>query len=419
MKKKICLITPNHIATNPRLVKEAIALEKHGFAVHLVFTLSDESGTPIDYSILQAHSSWTYDVLVWGGSGVKSRVVRFRSGLVRKMALMSLRFLGSKRFIHYALNRHFSWQFEKAVAAKADLYIGHNLGALPVAKAAALKNGTPYGFDAEDFHRQEVSDDSTSSDFIIAKTLEENSLPGVSHFTAASPLIAESYRQLFPALMPAVVLNVFPSIALNERRVAKSITNPIKLFWFSQTVGSNRGLETVVQAMGLISEENIELHLLGNLAKGFGQQLEGIAAKAGVAGRLFFYPPVAESEIFSLAAKCDIGMASEVGIPYNRNICLTNKIFTYIQSGLAVLASDTLAQIRFLKQYPDSGRIYRRENAASLAENLRYYCTHRDVLEQCKQMNYNLGQEELNWEREQKKFLHELERISRRELSAV
>ncbi|RYZ18954.1 MAG: hypothetical protein EOO10_25040, partial [Chitinophagaceae bacterium] len=191
-RKKICLITPNHISTNPRLVKEAIALEKHGFAVHLIFTLSDVSGMHVDHSILAGHPSWTYDVLEWGGSGLKQRLLRFRSGLVRKLALALFRFLRSKRFVHYILNRHCSWQVQKAVAAKADLYLAHNLGALPVARRAAKEWGVKYGFDAEDFHRHEVSDDPNAEDVRIKSIVEESYLAKVDHFTAASSLIGDA-----------------------------------------------------------------------------------------------------------------------------------------------------------------------------------------------------------------------------------
>ena len=124
---------------------------------------------------------------------------------------------------------------------------------------------------------------------------------------------------------------------------------------------------------------------------------------------MFFYEPVPESEIFVMASKCDIGMASEVGVPLNRQICLTNKIFTYIQSGLAILASDTDAQRKFLSQYSSAGRVYKKEDANSLAAELDYYAENRNELDRCKRLNFCLGQTEMNWEKEQKKFISAIE----------
>jgi glycosyltransferase involved in cell wall biosynthesis len=114
---------------------------------------------------------------------------------------------------------------------------------------------------------------------------------------------------------------------------------------------------------------------------------------------------VPEGEIFRLASTCDIGMASETGTPYNRDICLTNKIFTYIQSGLFVIASDTTAQKEYISNNPSVGRVYHKGNSASLASILNYYADNRKELEASKQSNYDLGQSHINWETEQEKYI--------------
>ena len=409
-RKKVCLITPNHISTNPRLVKEGIALENHGYHVHLIFTLSDDEGKAIDYDILRQHPNWTYDVLEWGNKGFSSSLARLSSGLKRKVAEKLFPFTRKNVLSYLIVNRHYYWQVRKAVQAKADLYIAHNLGALPVAKAAAKKRMVKYGFDAEDYHRHELSDNPSEKEVIIKAHIETINIPGNDHFTAASPLIGEAYQKHFPLYKPRVILNVFPRVAL-ERMHNTDLKSDQKLFWFSQTIGENRGIETIIHAMGLSKSKGFELHLLGNLFEGYGAKLEKIANLYGIADKLHFHDPVPEKEIFDIAATCDIGMASEVGVPYNRNICLTNKIFTYIQSGLAVLASDTIAQVDFLKQYPNAGRIYKKEDANSLAMELDYYYENRGELNSCKKANFQLGQHELNWETEQKKFIDTIEKI--------
>ena len=38
MINKICLITPSHISSNPRLMKEAITLIDNGFKVNIIFS---------------------------------------------------------------------------------------------------------------------------------------------------------------------------------------------------------------------------------------------------------------------------------------------------------------------------------------------------------------------------------------------
>jgi glycosyltransferase involved in cell wall biosynthesis len=403
-RKKICLITTNHISTNPRLVKEAISLEKYGFDVHIVFTQFDQYSTELDYAILASHPTWKYDALNWSGKNIKSKIYRFGFGLFKKISeKLALHFFSEASYI-LILNRNFYWQLKKALKVKADIFIAHNLGALPVAKYAAKKLQVKCGFDAEDFHRHEIKDDSSERDVIVKKKIEEIFIPGLDHFTAASPLIGAAYKKYFPGISPVVVLNVFPKI--NPTLLNENQNNKLKLFWFSQTIGENRGIEEIIHAMGKCKLCDCELHLLGKVMKGYNKVIEELAAKSSLDMKSFvFHGTVPEKEIFTIASTCDIGMATETGYPHNRNICLTNKIFTYIQSGLAVIASDTKAQCELIQQYPSIGKIYKRKSLQSLVEVLENYAMNRDELEKCKDNNFRLGQTELNWENEQEKFI--------------
>src|SRR6202042_3813339 len=93
---------------------------------------------------------------------------------------------------------------------KADLYICHNLGALPATVNAAKVNNKPCGFDAEDLHRYEESDNDDDSGVILKTYIESKYIPQVSYLTASSPGINDAYRQLYKDKTPVTLLNVFP-----------------------------------------------------------------------------------------------------------------------------------------------------------------------------------------------------------------
>jgi len=147
--KKVCLITPGHISTNPRLVKESIALSKNGYQVHIIFTQYVSGQIRFDEQILNDNPDWSYNKLDWTGHTLFSKFSRFARKLLNILKLSN----------PVKLNRNFYWQLTKAITANADLYIAHNLGALPVAVYAAKKNSSKCGFDAEDFHRYETTND--------------------------------------------------------------------------------------------------------------------------------------------------------------------------------------------------------------------------------------------------------------------
>ena len=55
-------------------------------------------------------------------------------------------------------------------------------------------------------------------------------------------------------------------------------------------------------------------------------------------------------------SKYDVGLAIEdVSADLNRNICLTNKIWSYFQAGLFIMAADTAAQKLFIEEHPLHG----------------------------------------------------------------
>lgn len=87
-------------------------------------------------------------------------------------------------------------------------------------------------------------------------------------------------------------------------------------------------------------------------------------------------------------------------------MALSNKIFTYLQAGLAIVASDTKAQQSFLADNPNAGAIYSKKNYQMLADILSDYNQNRDKLFNAQQASLKLGIEQLNWENESVKFLN-------------
>lgn len=394
--KKICLITPGHLATNPRLVKEASALLEAGYQVHVIFTQYMDYLLVDDEKILNTYTNLTYDKLNWTRNNAVGRIY---SGAVQKTCKWLSRLVPKNNLIHkLILNRNYFWQHRKAVSAKASMYISHNLGALPVAADAAKKNKAKCGFDAEDFHRGELSDNPNDFNVKLKISIEDKYLKQIDYLTTASPLIAKSYQSLYPNVNPLVINNVFelkhqPELSLNQ-------TEHLKLFWFSQTIGKNRGLEDVIQALNLINNPLVELHLLGNLSDDDREYFNILANFS-----LIYHQPVSNIEIFSLAGQFDIGLALERRKPHNRDICLTNKIFTYLISGIAIIASNTLAQQKFMEENQGLGYLYTIGNVNELVGRIEMLFKDRTRLNTYKANAYKLAQTKYNWELESKQFI--------------
>ena len=284
---------------------------------------------------------------------------------------------------------------------KADYYIGHNLGALAVCVHAARYNNAIAGFDFEDYHREEYSlDDHFRRNRIVY--LENRYVPSLQYLTFASPLIQERVLGHFPNFSGSktTILNCF-SIKDARATVVQNDPEKLKLFWFSQTVGPNRGLEEVMDALVLINDKDIELTLAGRVRQDVALKFESIIK--ALPGKVVYTGIIDPHALHTLAATQDVGLALEHKIPENRNICLTNKIFTYLLAGNAIIFSETDAQKQFNDEH-QVGIAFSHANIAALASAIIYYKDQKN-LQQQKEHNRHLATTLFNWELEGQKLI--------------
>jgi glycosyltransferase involved in cell wall biosynthesis len=401
--KAIVLISSGQPALNPRLVKEADALANAGFAVTVIYQYWNAWGTAFDKQLLPTKKWKTIRV---GGSPDNEKLLYLFGRIIYKLANLIYKQVGNVGLLpETVISRTSVLLIKEAKKIKADLYIGHNLGALAATVLAAKYHNKPCGFDAEDFHRQETTDNLVSHHYKTVKYLEDKYFPALNYLTTASPLIAAEYKKLYPQLNPIIINNVFSSNFLVPSKSNKE-NETLKLFWFSQTIGKNRGLETVIQAIGLLNNPNITLTLLGMINPIDEIYFRNFATEKGlILNQLIFLSPVAPDDIFSIASQYDIGLALELNTPLNRDICLTNKIFTYLSAGIAIIASETAAQKRFLNNYPLVGKSFPLGDVNKLSGIIKFYCDNPDHLLNTKIAAFNLAKNELNWENESAKFI--------------
>jgi glycosyltransferase involved in cell wall biosynthesis len=405
--KRICLVSPSHLASNPRLVKEADALHEAGFAVRVVTGDATPGVRPLDAVIL-ARAAWP---VVKVGLGPRPLYLarRMRQEFARTAFDLGAR---ADRVAVWAQSTITTRLARAAAADAADLYIGHCLDALPAAAWAARRHGAKLGFDAEDDHVGELDETPQNrSEIEVRRRIEARYLSQCQHLTAASPGIARAYRDRHGVTMTPI-LNVFPlaqapADASGGRYRKRS--DSLSVYWFSQTIGPGRGLELFIQAMGEV-RGLVTLSLRGSDFLGYSARLKMLAAEAGVADAIQFLPSAPPDEMARLAAHHDIGLASELGTPPNRAISLTNKIFVYLLAGIPVLMSDTSAQRELAVDLGDAARVVNLKDPASVASVLRSLARDAEALAGAKCVAGRLGQTRFNWDIEKERFLQSVQR---------
>lgn len=403
MTKRICLVSPGHVASNPRLVKEANALHQAGYDVHIVAGDYMAAIRPLDQTLL-AQAPWSYTQVK---PGSRWRYLQRRT--YQEMARAITR-LGWIPHLAIATWAHSPMSYRLAQVASlypADLYIGHCLAALPAVAIAAHHHQSRFGFDAEDFHVGELSNTpNNQADITIRDSLERVLLPRCHHLTAASPLIADAYEKRYGIQMQPI-LNVFPLAEAPSNLMGdclQSKPSTPSLYWFSQTIGTGRGLEAIVQAMGQM-HTSLHLCLRGLPAAGYVDYLTQLAESLGVSDRLHWLPPAPPAEMARLAAPHDVGLSLELTDPPNRAICLTNKIFTYLLAGLPVVMSQTPAQEKLAGQLGEAAVLVNVDTPTEIAIKLDNWFASPERVRQARATAWNLGQSVYNWDVEQYRFL--------------
>lgn len=402
-KKLICFVTSGHLTSTPRMIKEADALAAAGYRVHIVHGSHFAPNIPLDAEMAR-RAPWTSSAVPLG-RGVGLFIRKLRRKLAQKLILRAP--FASPEMAAWAHSSECFRLADAAVRVDAHYYIGHCLTGLFAAATAAERTRAQFGFDIEDFHDAETPESAIDPvQRTFTRILQATYLPRARHLTAASPLIAAQYPRHY-GVDPLVTLNVFP---LREAPAAPvdpgpvSAERPARLYWFSQTVGYRRGLEETVAVLARMRTP-VELHLRGHMWPSYGEEISGLARRHGLKRPLVFLPFEASASMAGLAAGYDLGLSTEQHEPFNRTICLANKVFVYLLAGVPQLMSNTQAHLALEADLGAAALVGDFADPDALARRVDDYFADPARVAAARATAWRLGQEKYNWDREQAVFL--------------
>jgi glycosyltransferase involved in cell wall biosynthesis len=401
---RFTLVTTSHVANNPRLVKEADALTAAGVRVRVVAPLQLRGLAQRDDELLATRRWQLLRVNVSRGD----RCGRFRwlrDALLERLAHRLLA-LGVRvpAVEDRAISRHLDSLLAEATAEPAETVIAHNVQALPIAARAAARLGARLGFDVEDLHTGELpeTEDHAAQRELVA-AVEGRYLPRCALLTASSEGIADAVAATYGVARPRVVLNVFPRTD-RERNVPCSRERPagarVSLYWYSQVIGAGRGIEEALRALVSLPAD-VHLVLRGGSDARFAAWLRDESERLGVRARLHLRVAAPPDQLVALAACHDVGLALEQPRTRNRDLCVTNKIFTYLLAGLAVAATDTRGQRGIMALTGGAGFLYAAGDDQALARELRTLTDSADRLAAARERSRLAAEHRFNWDVEQ------------------
>ena len=94
----------------------------------------------------------------------------------------------------------------------------------------------------------------------------------------------------------------------------------------------------------------------------------------------------------------DVGLALETGRTLSRQLCLTNKAFTYVLAGLAVAVTDTRGQRELADDLGEGAILYKPGDVAALSAGLRRWADDGAELLRAKRACWEAARRRWHWE---------------------
>jgi Glycosyl transferase 4-like domain len=335
----VCLLSPAHVWVNPRLRKEANALHDAGYSVRVAYRA--DGPLERDHAIL-ADVPWTWHRL---DVSRQRTPARWASGAITQRAAQALVRVGvsTPAVDAAAYCRGHAALVAWAIAQRAHLYIAHTQPVLAAAATAAQALGVPFAFDCEDLLSEETSDGGRARwrRDLIAR-LESRFLPHAAYVSATSRPMADYLAGRYSLDTVHVWHNGFP---ISERAgivppAQRPVAHALELAWISATIGRERGLEDAMAALRLLPAA-VTLHVYGAL--GAGDRRWFAFAARGLEGRVIVHPLPPAAAVLRTLAHHHVGLSLDGLSPdcVNRSLTVCNKVFLYLQGGLACVATDT------------------------------------------------------------------------------
>jgi hypothetical protein len=340
--KNIVIVTGQHLVSNPRVWKEANALDKAGYRVTIFTTWYSRDLREKDLDLINDTVLYTSSCNLIKSESNLIQLLYWK--IIRKLANYVFRFFKYGSVYQIAIRP--LGQIEKITEFKSDLYICHQeVGLLLGVKL--LDKGYKVAFDFEDWYSEDYL-----NRYRPIKLLREAELKAIQNGTyvtcasrSMSNMLSEKYQ--FDKQIQ-IIYNTFQEINESNKEQKKI---PNSCVWFSQTIGSGRGLEPFLESIKNFHIP-LEIHLIGNCTSAFKSYLDEYLQNTP--HLLTLHPLMKHSDLMKFLGNFEFGLALENNFPKNKDLTISNKILTYLQLNLHVIATNTIGQLELKEDFKDS-----------------------------------------------------------------
>jgi glycosyltransferase involved in cell wall biosynthesis len=324
--------------------------------------------------------------------------------IIRRMRRFGLLFNRPMCFIDYYMR-----SYKIAMGKPYDIYHANDLNTLPVAWWAARRSGAKLVYDSHELYveRNRKNTASRVGKFLLSQ-LESFLIRRTDAVITVNESIADELSRRYRIRTPTVVMNTpsrtFHPVNRNVTSLRESlgIKSDYRLLLYAGLITFNRGLENLIQSLVYLPDCHLVFMGYGN--DEYKKHLLELTRRIGVESRVSFFGPVPPDEVTIYAASADLGVAPIENACLSYYYCSPNKVFEYIQAGLAVVASDFPELRRVIHQH-DIGYTFNPDDPRDISRAVNYIFENPEHWQRMKQNTLTASQY-YNWENESKKLLN-------------
>jgi glycosyltransferase involved in cell wall biosynthesis len=294
------------------------------------------------------------------------------AGLVfERVSLAGARVTTMRWFSKYSLSVESNILRRMVGNVEADLYVGHNIGALPILSELKNKFGGLAIYDNMEVYSD--MDGQSNSEKERIRRIERAFIPNCDLVLTTSPLMRDFMIREYGLGKCSYAYNC-PPVAQEPGTKMKGF----HLYWRNTVIGlGNRGLDDVLRALALLPKD-VVLHLQGRCEKQT-DDVRRLISSLGISERVQFLDPYQPEQAVAMAAPYSVGLCLERDTCKNHRLTASNKIFDYHMAGLAVVCSDMPA-LRQIVQESCGGFTFKNADPNDLCGTILKLYSNRKLL---------------------------------------
>jgi glycosyltransferase involved in cell wall biosynthesis len=406
---RVLIISPCEICFCPRLLKAADFFHSRGADI-TVYNAMVGLGQPGVYESVKATRKWKIVENDLTKKRARSRMRWLYSSLRSRMAeQLFKRGVRPSGWFPHSLNKGYVLFPSPLRREKFDFILIHLVDSLPFAVRLKERTGARLIYDCQEYFRGQYETEAP----VKKKWVDF----AEDHYAGASDIVLATTNVMLNRLRqdyhgPKLFLRVRNTPARGKPVVRPADDAVLKLVWhgFDIVPKNVRGVHILLEAVARCTTP-VELFLQGGISDSNREILNTMLEEKGISGKVFVLKPAHPDRIVESLEGYDIGVAGELASQDNQRLTSSNKLFEYINAGLAVIVPDLPGLAETIHEY-GVGELYRQGDSGDLAERIDRLNRDRNVLKTLKQASVSAASTELFWEHDYEAVWEGMQRLS-------